>query len=177
MHGLAVYVKEGLPFARDLSLENSMDSYFCFRLALLHSVSFFFILYCSPSSSLCMVFDSISFNRNEVLLINPSANVFVFRDLNVHHKGWLTYPGGTDRHGELCYIFVSQMTLLRWLTFPLGSLTMTLKVLLFWIYFSLLTLVFVSQWLSLHWGILIRFLSQFPLTFRQTQNGMSHFIV
>ena len=110
MHGLAVYVKEGLLFARDLTLENSMDSYFCFRLALLHSLSFFFILYCSPSSSLCMVFDSISFNRNEVLLINPSANVFVFRDLNVHHKGWLTYVGGTERHGELCYIFVSQMT-------------------------------------------------------------------
>ena len=39
MHGLAVYVKEGLPFARDLSLENSADSYLCFRLALLHSVS------------------------------------------------------------------------------------------------------------------------------------------
>ena len=30
MHGLAVYVKEGLPFARDLSLENSADSYLCF---------------------------------------------------------------------------------------------------------------------------------------------------
>ena len=27
LHGLAVYVKEGLPFARDLSLENSADSY------------------------------------------------------------------------------------------------------------------------------------------------------
>ena len=27
MHGLAVYVKEGLPFAGDLSLENSADSY------------------------------------------------------------------------------------------------------------------------------------------------------
>ena len=27
MHGLAVYVKEGLPFARDLSLENSAESY------------------------------------------------------------------------------------------------------------------------------------------------------
>ena len=37
MHGLAVYVKEGLPFAWDLSLENSADSYLCFRLALLHS--------------------------------------------------------------------------------------------------------------------------------------------
>ena len=42
MHGLAIYVKEGLPFARDLSLENSADSYLCFRLALLHSVSYFF---------------------------------------------------------------------------------------------------------------------------------------
>ena len=31
MHGLSVYVKEGLPFARDLSLESSEDSYLCFR--------------------------------------------------------------------------------------------------------------------------------------------------
>ena len=73
MHGLAVYVKEGLPFARDLSLENSADSYLCFRLALLHSVS-----YRSPSSALCMVFDSISSNIDKVLSINPSANVLVF---------------------------------------------------------------------------------------------------
>ena len=36
MHGLAIYVKEGLPFARDSSLENSADSYLCFGLALLH---------------------------------------------------------------------------------------------------------------------------------------------
>ena len=61
MHGLAVYVKEGLPFAWDLSLENSADSY-CrfadFRLALPHSVSYFFFLNQSPSSSLCTVFDS-----------------------------------------------------------------------------------------------------------------------
>ena len=27
MHGLAVYVKEGFPFAQDLSLENSADFY------------------------------------------------------------------------------------------------------------------------------------------------------
>ena len=30
MHGLAVFVKEGLCFARELSLENSEDSYFAF---------------------------------------------------------------------------------------------------------------------------------------------------
>ena len=45
IRGLAVYGKEGLPFARDVSLENSADSYLCFRPALLHSVSYFFFLY------------------------------------------------------------------------------------------------------------------------------------
>ena len=40
-----------------------------------------------------------------MLSINPSANVFVFGDFNVHHKDWLTYSGGTDRSGELCYNF------------------------------------------------------------------------
>ena len=102
MHRLAVYVKEGLPFARDLSLENSADSYLCFRLALLHSLSYFFFLYRPPSLSLWAVFASISSNIDEVLSINPSGNVFVF---NAHHKDWLTYSGGTDRPGELCYNF------------------------------------------------------------------------
>ena len=81
MHGLAAYVKEGIPFAWDLSPENSGDSYLCFRLALLHSVSYFFFLYRSPSSLLCTVFDSISSNIDEVLSNNPSANVFVFGDV------------------------------------------------------------------------------------------------
>ena len=118
MHGLAVYVKEGLPFPHDLSLENSADSYLCFRLALLHSVSYFFFLYRPPSSSLCTVFDSISSNIDEVLLINPSANVFVFGDFNAHHKDWLTYSGGTDRPGELCYNFSISNDLTHIVNFP-----------------------------------------------------------
>ena len=51
-------------------------------------------------------FYSISSNIDEVLSINPSA-VFVFGDFNSHHKDWLTYSGGTDRSGELCYNFKS----------------------------------------------------------------------
>ena len=107
MHGPAVYVKEGLPFARELSLENSADSHLCFWLALLHSVSylFFLIIFQLPSSSLCTVFDSISSNIDEVPSINPSA-VFVFGDFTVHYKDWLTYSGGTDRPGEICYNFL-----------------------------------------------------------------------
>ena len=98
-------MKEGLPFERDLSLENSADSYLSFRLALLHSVSYFFFLYRSPFLSLCTVFDSISSNRDEVLSINPSANVFVFGDFNVHHKDWFTCSGVNKESGELCHYF------------------------------------------------------------------------
>ena len=66
---------------------------------------YFLFIYRSQSSSLCKVFDTISSNIDEVLSINLSAKQFVFRDFNVHHKDWLTYSGGTDRAGELCYNF------------------------------------------------------------------------
>ena len=118
MDGLAVYVKERLSFARDLSLENSADSYLCFRLALLHSVSYFFFLYRSPSPALCTVFYSTSSNIDEVLSINPSTNVFVFGDFNVHHKDWLTYSGGTDQPGELCHNFSISNDLTQVVNFP-----------------------------------------------------------
>ena len=32
--------------------------------------------------------------------------MFVLRDFRVHHKDMLTYSGGTDRPGELCYHFI-----------------------------------------------------------------------
>ena len=87
-----------------ISLENSAYSSLCFWLALLHSVSYLFFLYQS-SLWICTVFDSISSNIDEDLTINLHANVFLFGDLNVHHKDGLTYSGGTRRSGELCHNF------------------------------------------------------------------------
>ena len=107
------------------------------------------------------------FSRSSYLVV-----VSVFGDFKVHIHDWITYSGGTDRPGELCYNFIFQMTLLRWLTFLLGLLTVTLTILLFWIYLFLLTLLYVQQWPSLHWQVLNMFLSQFPFTFGQTQNGI-----
>ena len=130
MHDLAVYVKEGLCFAWDLSLQDSADSQLYFRLALLHSLSYFFFLYQSPSSSLSTVFDSISSKIDEVLLIDLSANVFVFEDFNVHHKNWLTYPGGSDRPGELRDNISISNDLTQMMNFP----TWILMVLLFWVF-------------------------------------------
>ena len=83
MHGLAVYVKEGLPFPWDLSLENFADSYLCFQLALLHSVSYFFFLYQSPYLSLCTVFYSFSSNIDEVQPINQSRSTHLLMCLSL----------------------------------------------------------------------------------------------
>ena len=71
-------------------ISRKLCRFLCFRLALLHSLSYFFFLYQSPSLPLCTVFDSILSNIDEVLSnivsIKPSANVFVFGDFNAHHK-------------------------------------------------------------------------------------------
>ena len=47
-----------------------------------------------------------------------AANFFVFGDFNVHHKYWLTYSGGTDRSGELCYNFPTSNELTQIVNFP-----------------------------------------------------------
>ena len=68
--------------------------------------------------SLSTIFDSISSNIDDVLSINPSANVFVFGNFNVHHKDWLTYSSGTDRSGELCYNFSISNNITQMVNFP-----------------------------------------------------------
>ena len=145
-----------------------------------------YFLYRSPSSSLCTVFDSIPSNIDEVLSINPSSNVFVLGDFNVHHKDWLTYSGGNDRPGQICYNFSISNDLTQMVNVPTripdcdshshafldffpssdASICSTMAFLLFWISFHLQTVVFVLQWPSLHWEILIILLSQFPFTFQ-----------
>ena len=44
--------------------------------------------------------------------------MFVFGDFNVHHKDWLTYSGGTDGSGELCYNFSISNDLTQMVNFP-----------------------------------------------------------
>ena len=80
--------------------------------------SLYFSLYWSPSSSLCSVFYSISSNINEFLSINPSANVLIFGNFNIHHKDWLNYSGETDRPGEPCYNFSISNELNQMVNFP-----------------------------------------------------------
>ena len=110
-----------------------------------------------------MVFHSISSNIDEDLSINPSANVFVFGDIIVHHKDWLTYPGGTDRPGEFRYNFSISNDLTQMVNFPthISDCDCHSPALLD-LFLSSDTSICPA---TLHWEILIVLLSQFPLTF------------
>ena len=112
---------------------------------------------------------------DEVLSINPSLMFFSLETLTSISTGLPILVQLISLVNSVVF-FQTQMTFLRWLTFLFGSQTVILIVLLFWVYSFLLALVFVLQWLSLHWEILIMLLSQFPLTFYQIHNGMSRFI-
>ena len=114
MHVLAVNVKQGLPFAR----ERSEDSHLRFIYALLHPLSYFLFFAWSPSSSLGIIFNTISSNMNEVLSISPSANVFGFGGFDVNHMDWLTYSSGTDRPGRLRFNFPITNDLTQMINFP-----------------------------------------------------------
>ena len=70
-------------------------------------------------------------NIDEILSINPSANVFIFGDFNSHNKDWLTYSGEELIHlVNSVIIFLSQVALLRRLTFLLGSQAVILIIFL-----------------------------------------------
>ena len=44
--------------------------------------------------------------------------MFVLGDFNIHHRDCLTYSGGTDRPGELCYNFSISNNLTQIVNFP-----------------------------------------------------------
>ena len=114
MHVLVVYVKEGLPFAQGTSPETlKIFTYVFDLLYVIHSLSYFFFLYLSLSLSLSMVFDSISFNIDEILYINPYENVFVSGDLTFIIRTGLTILVELMNLVSFFIIFLSQMTLLR----------------------------------------------------------------
>ena len=105
-----------------------------------------------------------------------STNVLVFGDLNVHYKDWLTYSGGTDSPGELCSNFCISNDLTQIVNFPtrIPDCDSHSPALLD-LFLSSDTCICSTMAFS-PWQILTMLLSQFPLTFPQTQNRMSHFI-
>ena len=103
IRSLVFCVMERLPFTQELSLENLSGFLFIFS----SGFTTFSVLLLFPLSITFSVFvhgfDFISSKIDEILSINPSANVFVSGNFNVHNTCWLTYAGRTERHSELCY--------------------------------------------------------------------------
>ena len=129
-------------------------------------------------------FDAISSYIDEVVSINSSANVFVFGGFNVHHKNWLTYSGKpgrssrTDRPSKLCYDFFISNGFTQMLKFPtcISDCDSHSPVPLD-SFISSYTSICSTMAFSPLGEILIMWLSQFPLTFHQTQkNEIPRFI-
>ena len=104
------------------------------RKTLLPSVPYFFFIYWSPSLSLWTIFDSISSNIDEVLLITHLLMFLSLKALTSIIRTCLPILVELIDLVNSVIIFLFQMTLLRWLTFLFRSQTMILIVLLFWIY-------------------------------------------
>ena len=125
MLGLAVYVKEELRLHSSYLKKAPRILIYVFDwLQFIQFLPFFTLSF--NNFVLFIVFNAIASNIDEFLSINPFANVFVFGDLNVHYKDWLTY---------------CQTTLPGWLAFLLGSLSVNLST-LFQMSFFFLILVF-----------------------------------
>ena len=92
--------KRRTSFARDWSLGLSR---FLFSIGFASLSVLLLFLYWSPWTQFLILL--ILSNIDKVLLINPSANVFVFGDFHINHKEWLPYSGGNDISGELSYNF------------------------------------------------------------------------
>ena len=127
MHGLAVYMKKGLLFLHWIYLKKTL-LFLTYIFAWLHSVSYFFFLYWSPSLSLCTIFYFISSNIDKVLQSTHLLCLSLETLASIIRTGWPILM-------DFVIICLSQTTLLRWLTFLLRSLTVILTVLPFRFYF------------------------------------------
>ena len=153
MHGLTVYVMTSFctgPISRKLYQFLCMFStgFISLSILLLFSVSITFSVKFHPTS----------------------ANVFVFGDFNVHHKDWLTYSGGTDRPGELCYNFSISNDLTQMVNFPTRIPDCDSHSLALLDLFLSSDVICSTMWFSLHLEIL------FALIFHQIHNRISCFI-
>ena len=110
IHGLGVYVKSNLLIAQETILEDENECVFC--LAFLHSTTFIFFLYHSPSSSSCSVVEAVSSNIDKTLILQPS-NIMECGDFNAHNYEWLCHSHTTDVAGLLCQEFAMAKDLIQ----------------------------------------------------------------
>ena len=99
--------------------------------------------------------------------------MFIFGDLNVHLKDWLTYSGGTNRPGELCYHFLISNDLTQMVPTQIPDCDSPSPALLDLFISSNISICSTLVFTPL--GNLIMLLSQFSLTFHKIHNGVPCF--
>ena len=149
-----------------------MDCYLQFRLALFHSVSHFFFLIDHRPLLQARILMLLHLTEMTFLWSTPRMNLS-FEILKSIIRTVKSILMELIEVVKSAVIFLSNTTLLKWLTFFLVSLTVVLIVLFFCIILFLRPLVVLQQLPPLGNSDT---LFQFLLTFRQNQRGMPLFI-
>ena len=109
-------MNEGLSFAQDVSPENSVGSFLCFWLALVHLVaSFSYIRHDLCLLHIFLLLFHLKLMWFIYLLMYLSLETF----MSIISKVCLTYFDGTDRPIELCYNFPISKDLIQRFNFPI----------------------------------------------------------
>lgn len=98
MYDLGVFTHDSLPIIHEEDLQDPCQSFICFWFSLLHSTSYLFFLYFSPSFQNVSLVQFISGSIDKVLLVHNSVNIFVFDDFNIHHEEWFKFSYNTIMH-------------------------------------------------------------------------------
>ena len=110
----AVYAKEELPFAQDLSTKFYLPS----LLPNFQRGGLVRISRRRGGKKEEAVFFRGDWYPNAHHVLYQLTNVFALGEFNVPHKDWLTCSGGADRPGELCYNFSISNDLIQMFNFP-----------------------------------------------------------
>lgn len=76
-----------------------------FWVALIHSMSFFFIVYHTQDDGI-VILDSIT-EKIDDIVSGHSLVIIHICDVNIHHKEWLVHSITTDKEWKYCYDFSS----------------------------------------------------------------------
>ena len=103
MHGLEIYVKPGIPCASDPNYEEIYQPYMRMRMPLVNQNAYMFYMYRPCDDNLAV--NIISNKIDKILVDNPSANINVCDDFNIHNKEWLVYSNKTTPEETKCHNF------------------------------------------------------------------------
>ena len=106
--GVCTYVRADLPVSRQTRYEQSNSDFqlLWLKISIPHSTKFICTIYRSPNSSGHQdLFDHLTASIEHITQHNPSSEIVILGDFNIHNSDWLTHSTHSDASGIECEAF------------------------------------------------------------------------